>query len=271
MSVFRVKKDKENPYVMVNRYYIYDNRLSLKAKGLMSYFLSRPDDWEFYVEEIKTHTTDKETAITSAIKELLNAGYIKRDIKRNEHGKFAGGYDYIVHEVPIEVASDEVLPESDFSPIWENPESGKSRTGENPNRENPILLNNERIPNNDCSLNNDSCCSSETTYVNQILKHYCDKAGKTDFNISPKDIEAAQRLAGIPIEIALKGIDTAFSNYKPKFDGDKINSFSFCEPIIKSLWETEKAKEAQHGSDRGNNKQDNGNSKVKYDFSKYGG
>ncbi len=53
MAVFRVIKDKENPYVMLNKYFVYDGRLSLKAKGLMSYFLSRPDNWEFYSSEIE--------------------------------------------------------------------------------------------------------------------------------------------------------------------------------------------------------------------------
>ncbi|MBY7003772.1 hypothetical protein HYI06_06510 [Clostridium botulinum] len=48
MAVFRVIKDKQNPYIMVNKYFVYGNRLSLRSKGLISYFLSRPDDWNFY-------------------------------------------------------------------------------------------------------------------------------------------------------------------------------------------------------------------------------
>ncbi|MBO0555738.1 helix-turn-helix domain-containing protein [Clostridium botulinum] len=143
MPIVRVIKDKNNPYMTVNKYYIHDNRLSLKAKGLMSYFLSRPDNWEFYAEEIMKHTTDKETSITSAIKELLNCGYIQRQAKRNKDGKFKGGYDYEIYEVPLNQFSEETTACIEKEPKLEKPELGKTRTEKNPNWENPVLLNND--------------------------------------------------------------------------------------------------------------------------------
>jgi predicted transcriptional regulator len=284
MAVFRVSKDKTNPYVMVNKYYIYDKRLSLKAKGLMSYFLSRPDDWEFYVEEMKNHTTDKETSISSAIKELIKMGYIKREAKRNASGKFVGGHDYVVYEVPIDLGSDEVLPDSEFSPIRENPESGKTRTGENPNWENQGLLNNEY------KLNNDSCCSSkeilpesygadpndsqqiqdeqgtvpntrpknedkgnygtvpnDCTDLDKVVSCYATKSGMLESNISGKDIASAQRMLAkkMPIEFICNGIKQSFENFKPNYEGDKINSLSYCEKIINKLWANKKAREVK--------------------------
>jgi hypothetical protein len=64
-------------------------------------------------------------------------------------------------------------------------------------------------------------------------------------NIRPTDIQAAEKLFNehIPNELTIRGIDNAFDNYKPKYEGDKINSFSFCVPIIRSLYEKSKAKE----------------------------
>lgn len=166
MAVFRVIKDKENPYVTINKYYIYDNRLSLKAKGLMSYFLSRPNDWDFYAEEIKKHTTDKDTSISGAIKELIDYGYIRRETKRGDKGKFKGGYDYSVFETPIETSNEESTACTENSPKPENPESGKSRTGKTPNRENQGLLNNDSILNNEIS----SSCSSKGNI--DVFKHF---------------------------------------------------------------------------------------------------
>ncbi|MCD3217802.1 DnaD domain protein [Clostridium botulinum C] len=145
MAVFRVNKDKENPYMMINKSFIYDARLSLKSKGLMAYFLSRPDDWEFYQTEIKKHTTDKDRAISNAIQELINCGYIKRSSKRGEHGKFKGGYEYEVYETPTDIES---------SPKLQNAESAKRQNGEMPNRQKSILLNNESLLNNDFKLSN---------------------------------------------------------------------------------------------------------------------
>lgn len=157
MAVFRVVKDKENPYIMVNKYYIYDNRLSLKAKGLMSYFLSRPDDWEFYQSEISQHCTDKKDSLSSAINELANAGYIERTFRRGEKGKLKGGYDYTVHEIPNIIASDENTCTKEVT------ESGFSETGENRNRKKPVS-GNPPLLNNDNKLNNEidnSSCSSK--------------------------------------------------------------------------------------------------------------
>lgn len=164
MAVFRVVKDKDNPYVMVNKYYIYDNRLSLKAKGLMSYFLSRPDDWEFYIEEIKKHTSDKDRAISGAIKELVEIGYIKRNVKRESNGKFRGGYDYSVYEIPVVTSSEETTACTNNLPKCQNAESAKRQTGETPNRQNDGLLNNESKLNNEL-LTNSSCSSKGNIQV----------------------------------------------------------------------------------------------------------
>ena len=244
MTVFRVNKDKENPYMMVNKFFIHDNRLSLKAKGLMSYFLSRPDDWEFYVSEIKKHTTDKETSISNAIKELIENGYIKRTSKREENGKFKGGYDYEVYETPVNIVSNETAC-TEYEPKLENPESGKSRTGEIPNWENQRLLNNE------CLLNNEGYYRKE---VEDIISYYCSKALVTEVQLKPTEIKAVIKLVedNIPINLVKQGIDIAFNNFKPSFEGDKIKTFKYCDPVIRGL--NAKYKVKKEGADNGSNK-----------------
>jgi hypothetical protein len=49
MSIFRVSKNKENPYVMIDKRSIGNDKISWKAKGILAYCLSMPDDWVFYV------------------------------------------------------------------------------------------------------------------------------------------------------------------------------------------------------------------------------
>lgn len=116
-----------------------------------------------------------------------------------------------------------------------------------------------------------SCCHGED-YVNKALSYYCSKGKIPDVNIKPKDIEITEKLIrDIPFKTIITGIDEAFKNYRPKFDGDKINSMAYCEPIIRNMHEKEKAKEAYHGTTCVNNKQNNGNRKVRYSFKKYGG
>ena len=52
MAIIRVIKDKSNPYVMLNKTCLRDEKLSWKAKGLHSYLLSLPDDWQIYIEDL---------------------------------------------------------------------------------------------------------------------------------------------------------------------------------------------------------------------------
>jgi len=95
-------KDRETPYLMMNKCAIYDNTLSFKAKGILVYLLSRPDDWQIYESEIVKHSIDGLASIRAGIKELIDKGYIVRQRKRNEGGKFQG-YLYNVYEVPPQV------------------------------------------------------------------------------------------------------------------------------------------------------------------------
>lgn len=97
-NIFRVQKSKENPYVMINKSFFNDTSLSLKAKGLLGYILTLPDDWKIYENELVNHHKDGRDSVRSAIKELINAGYIERVQTRNEKGRITG-YEYSVYEV----------------------------------------------------------------------------------------------------------------------------------------------------------------------------
>lgn len=44
-EVIRVKKRPSN-FVMMDKTFLEDDRLSYKAKGLLAYLLSKPDDWK---------------------------------------------------------------------------------------------------------------------------------------------------------------------------------------------------------------------------------
>ena len=79
----------------------------------------------------------------------MKKGYIKRTPAKDEKtGRFKGGYDYEVYEMPIEISES-----GEINRVTENPESGKTEIGEIPIPENPKLLNNEfKLNNNIYSL-----------------------------------------------------------------------------------------------------------------------
>lgn len=107
LATFRIQKNKENPYVMINKEFLEDEKLSAKAKGILAYLLSLPDDWQIYEEELVKHFKDGIDSLRTGIKELVNIGYIERVRIRDEKGMLRA-YDYSVYEVPIHMGKSKV-------------------------------------------------------------------------------------------------------------------------------------------------------------------
>lgn len=110
MAVIRVEKRKD--YTMMANYHFKDRSLSLKAKGLMSLMLSLPENWDYTVAGLVTLCRDGRDAVQSALKELENAGYLKRERNRNGKGQMAEAI-YTLLEKPVTE-----------KPVTENPAQG---------------------------------------------------------------------------------------------------------------------------------------------------
>ncbi|AOT56584.1 helix-turn-helix domain-containing protein [Weissella soli] len=72
----RRKRSGDN-FTIISNDFLRDENLSLKAKGLLSYIMSLPDDWKIYFEELTEHSTDGERSTRSAWKELETQGYAR--------------------------------------------------------------------------------------------------------------------------------------------------------------------------------------------------
>lgn len=101
MTIFRIQKDKNNPYVMINRSMVQDAALSARAKGILTYLLSNNDNWQIHEIEILRHFTDGRHSIRAGIKELINAGYIHRERVRDADTGQLREMAYSVYEYPI--------------------------------------------------------------------------------------------------------------------------------------------------------------------------
>lgn len=98
MSIIRSNKTTGN-YFLANKHYVEDESLSWKAKGLMSYLFSKPDDWHIYQTQLTKVSSDGKASVRSIINELIEKGYMTRTSRRKENGDF-DGYDYTLHEKP---------------------------------------------------------------------------------------------------------------------------------------------------------------------------
>ncbi len=69
-----------------------DASLSFAARGLLSYMISRPSDWNFYVEHLaKQYAKGSKETIRKLLKELTNKGYLLYNrIRDNKSNKFVG-------------------------------------------------------------------------------------------------------------------------------------------------------------------------------------
>lgn len=138
-TYFRVEKNKN--YTVMANFHLNDRRLSLKAKGLMSFILSLSDSWNLTVNGLSATTRDGIDSINSTLNELEKYGYVTRNRIRNEKGQLKG-IEYTIYENPNDnkPITDEKTPDK---PIRENPEQAESGeiSSTQPNRENPVLGN----------------------------------------------------------------------------------------------------------------------------------
>lgn len=92
----RVEKTKN--YSVISNEFIRRKDLSWKAKGILTYILTLPDDWVINLKEIMTHATEGESAFRSGWKELTEAGYVTRKPVRD--GQRIKYWETIIRESP---------------------------------------------------------------------------------------------------------------------------------------------------------------------------
>lgn len=202
MSTFRIHKSRN--YTVMSNHHLQNNNLSLRAMGLLSYMLSKPDDWVFSVEGIAAKCRDGKDSVRSAVKELEEHGYIvRRPRARDENGHLKEAV-YDVYELPDENPDFEAKDKKDEPlkkpaansthkkaankipadrPMADFPPLVKSRKGSpmadfptlvKPTQENPSLLN-TNIPNTNItnlSINQVSSSSNNKNKIHIGRKNY---------------------------------------------------------------------------------------------------
>lgn len=92
MMAFIRKNTNTNGFTIVSNDIIKDNDLSWKARSILIYLLSLPDNWEVRLEEISKHSIDGYSSFRNGIKELEKYGYFKTE-KTHDEGRLKYIYD----------------------------------------------------------------------------------------------------------------------------------------------------------------------------------
>ena len=98
-TVFRLKNRNQRQFVQLDKASIWDQNLSLKAVGLWTRLMSRPDDWNFHVSELAKANGVSEKNIYKILKELISAGYAKRERIIDPQTKKIVRWEFEVFEV----------------------------------------------------------------------------------------------------------------------------------------------------------------------------
>ena len=97
MAVFRIERTRD--YTVMSNHHLRNEKLSLKAKGLLSMMLSLPDDWNYTTRGLAKICKEGVDAIGGALRELESAGYIVRHQLRDRYGRISDT-EYVIYEQP---------------------------------------------------------------------------------------------------------------------------------------------------------------------------
>jgi predicted transcriptional regulator len=134
MSVFKIEKTKD--YTVMSNYHLRDKNLSYKAKGLLSFMLSLPEDWDYSLAGLCSISKESRDGIKSILKELQENHYVEIENVRGDKGYFE--YNYLIYEIPHFIE----LENNKNNPGMENPHL------DSPNVEIPTQINTNKINTN---------------------------------------------------------------------------------------------------------------------------
>ncbi len=118
------RRKRERNYVTIENSMFEDSRLSWKAKGLLGYLLTKPDNWTVRRADLIKHATDGDKSVRTAIDELRKYGYLTIKRIKKDNGHWAGTlweYDDVpmfevddVEEEPQTLEPQGIEPYADF-------------------------------------------------------------------------------------------------------------------------------------------------------------
>jgi hypothetical protein len=116
-TIHRVEKNKD--FSVLCNIGPSDERLTYGARGLLTFMLTRPDDWVFYDEELAKHTPETLYKVKQYMKELKTLGYVKRQPIKDPETHQIERWETVLYEVPQ--IPDQPDPEDEKEDAEEDP------------------------------------------------------------------------------------------------------------------------------------------------------
>ena len=114
-----IRTRRPERYAVIPNDALQNHALSFKARGVLAYLLSQPDDWRISsgaLARLAVH--DGRTSIRTALTELEQANYLhRRKVKDPETGQF--GWHHVLYDQPC------ARPVENTAPVVTIPDDGK--------------------------------------------------------------------------------------------------------------------------------------------------
>ena len=107
-------------FVVLYRSAAQDARLSLEARGLLVMMASLPDNWSYSETGLASKAGCGRQKVIRILRELIDAGYLLREQRHGEHGKFASCTYVLQEEAPAGKAKK--------APLYEKPSTAQPST-----------------------------------------------------------------------------------------------------------------------------------------------
>lgn len=121
-----IRSGPRKGFVVLYRSAAQDARLSLEARGLLVMMASLPDNWSYSETGLASKAGCGRQKVNRILRELIDAGYLLREQRHGEHGKFASCTYVLQEEAPDGKAKKEPLYEK---PSTAQPSTVKPSTG----------------------------------------------------------------------------------------------------------------------------------------------
>lgn len=214
------KANRKTNFTTVNNDFLHDTNLTWKGKGLITYIMSLPPDWDLNVSDLKNRSKDGRDATAAGIRELIDNGYCRRIRSREKGGVFAG-YDYEVSDIKFEPKTENpvMVDPNTENPITDNPLTDNPQT-ENTEQVNTNLNNETLIVNTDNSVKPEPVPS----LFPDLEKQKADELKKIDAQQLAEEEEKKKktlfRNSKVCAMVDFKIVPANYSEFEKQFSGD---------------------------------------------------